>query len=206
MPDLIKKGLELPVMEEFYSLQGEGYHAGKPAYFLRVGGCDVGCFFCDVKESWDASRHPMAKTDEVIMRILENPARAVVVTGGEPLKYNMEYLCNELHKYGISLFIETSGSEPISGSWDWICLSPKKDAPPLSEILNLANELKVIIYDATDFQWAETYATQVKSDCILYLQPEWSNVSRMMQPIVDYALAHPKWRVSIQSHKYMRIP
>ncbi|MDR2979146.1 MAG: 7-carboxy-7-deazaguanine synthase QueE [Bacteroidales bacterium] len=206
MPDLIKKGLELPVMEEFYSLQGEGYHTGKPAYFLRVGGCDVGCFFCDVKESWDASKHPLVKTEEVIMRILENPARAVVVTGGEPLKYNMEFLCAELHKHGISLFIETSGSEPISGSWDWICLSPKKDAPPLSEILNLANELKVIIYDKTDFQWAETYAAQVKSDCILYLQPEWSNISRIMQPIVDYALAHPKWRVSIQSHKYMRIP
>lgn len=193
-------------MEEFYSLQGEGYHTGKPAYFLRVGGCDVGCFFCDVKESWDANKHPVVKTDEVISRILQNPAKAVVVTGGEPLKYNMDYLCSELHKQGIALFIETSGSEPISGSWDWICLSPKKDAPPLPEMVNVADELKVIIYDEDDFRWADEYAAKVKPGCILYLQPEWSNANRMMQRIVDYALEHPMWRVSIQSHKYMRIP
>lgn len=203
---LLEKGLTLPVMEEFYSLQGEGYHTGKPAYFLRVGGCDVGCFFCDVKESWDANKHPVVKTDEVISRILQNPAKAVVVTGGEPLKYNMDYLCSELHKQGIALFIETSGSEPISGSWDWICLSPKKDAPPLPEMVNVADELKVIIYDEDDFRWADEYAAKVKPGCILYLQPEWSNANRMMQRIVDYALEHPMWRVSIQSHKYMRIP
>lgn len=206
MVNLIEEGLELPVMEEFYSLQGEGYHTGKPAYFLRVGGCDVGCFFCDVKESWDAEKHPLVKTDEVIARILENPSRAVVVTGGEPLKYNLNYLCTELHKHGVSLFIETSGSEMLTGSWEWICLSPKKDAPPRKEILKLANELKVIIFDEDDFRWAEEYAEKVNPTCILYLQPEWSNVNQMMQSIVDYALEHPKWRVSIQSHKYMRIP
>ncbi|MDL2297108.1 7-carboxy-7-deazaguanine synthase QueE [Bacteroidales bacterium OttesenSCG-928-B11] len=206
MSGLIENGLVLPVMEEFYSLQGEGYHTGKPAYFLRVGGCDVGCFFCDVKESWDARKHPVVKTDEVVARILDNPANAVVVTGGEPLKYNMAYFCNELHKHNTALFIETSGSEPLSGEWDWICLSPKKDAPPLPEILNLANELKVIVYNEADFQWAEENAAKVREDCMLYLQPEWSNAKQMMQRIVDYALAHPRWRVSIQSHKYMRIP
>lgn len=196
----------LPVMEEFYSLQGEGYHTGKPAYFLRVGGCDVGCFFCDVKESWNADIHPLVKTDDVIERILQNPSKAVVVTGGEPLLYNMDYLCDRLRSEGVAMFLETSGSEPISGSWDWVCLSPKKGAPPRKEILDSAQELKVIIYDNEDFQWAEENAAKVNDRCLLYLQPEWSHSTKMMQPIVDYALRHPKWRVSIQSHKYMRIP
>lgn len=206
MKNLSLEGKELPIMEEFYSLQGEGFHSGKPAYFLRVGGCDVGCFFCDVKESWDASKHTLTPTDEVIARIACNPSGAVVVTGGEPLLYNMNYLCDELHKLGFLLFLETSGSEPLSGSWDWICLSPKKDAAPLPELLEIANELKVIIYDEDDFVWAKKNCEKVKEQCLLYLQPEWSNAKKMMQPIVDYALNNPKWRVSIQSHKYMKIP
>lgn len=201
-----RQGKLLPVMEEFYSLQGEGYHTGKPAYFLRVGGCDVGCFFCDVKESWDASKHPLVKSDEVIERIMQNPARAVVVTGGEPLLYNLDYICSRLHRLGFSLFLETSGSEPLNGEWDWLCLSPKKDAPPLPEVLAAAQELKVVIYDEDDFLWAEENARKVNPDCLLYLQPEWSNIKKMMQVVVEYALKNPKWSVSIQSHKYMKIP
>ncbi len=201
-----EQGKFLPIMEEFYSLQGEGYHTGKPAYFLRVGGCDVGCFFCDVKESWDASRHPLIACNEVVERIAANPAKAVVVTGGEPLLYPMDYLCERLHQLGISLFLETSGSEPLSGKWDWICLSPKRGVPPLPEMLSVANELKVIVCDENDFEWAEENAAKVTAGTLLYLQPEWSNAKKMMQPIVDYALANPKWRISIQSHKYMKIP
>lgn len=206
MTDLHIKGKELPVMEEFYSLQGEGYHTGKPAYFLRVGGCDVGCFFCDVKESWDASKHPLTDVDGLIERIVKNPSKAVVVTGGEPLLYNMNYLCDELHKKKFTLFLETSGSESLSGCWDWICLSPKKGAIPKQEILDIANELKVIIFEEEDFHWAEINADKVNEQCLLYLQPEWSNSGKMMQSIVNYALANPKWRVSIQCHKYMKIP
>lgn len=196
----------LPVMEEFYSLQGEGFHTGKPAYFLRVGGCDVGCFFCDVKESWNAEKHPLIDCNELIKRVLQNPSKAIVVTGGEPLKYKMDYLCEQLHQHGIVLFLETSGSEKLSGVWDWICLSPKKDAVPLPDIFPLANELKVIIFDENDFVWAEENARKVTPDCLLYLQPEWSNASKIMQTIVNYALEHPQWRVSIQTHKYMKIP
>lgn len=206
MKKLQLDGKELPIMEEFYSLQGEGYHTGKPAFFLRVGGCDVGCFFCDVKESWNAAKHTLTPTDEVVARIARNPSGAVVVTGGEPLLYNMNYLCDELHKLGFLLFLETSGSEPLSGFWDWICLSPKKDSAPLPELLEVANELKVIIFNEDDFAWAEMNCAKVNEKCLLYLQPEWSNAKKMMQPIVDYALNNPKWRVSIQSHKYMKIP
>lgn len=196
----------LPIMEEFYSLQGEGYQTGKPAYFLRVGGCDVGCFFCDVKESWDAEKHTLTSTDEVVERIMGNPSKSVVVTGGEPLLYNMDYLCQQLHNQQIALFLETSGSEKLSGSWDWICLSPKKNAAPRQEFFAIANELKVIIFDESDFLWAEENARKVGPNTMLFLQPEWSNSAKMMQSIVDYALQHPRWRVSLQSHKYMRIP
>lgn len=203
---LIESGKLLPIMEEFYSLQGEGYQTGKPAYFLRVGGCDVGCFFCDVKESWDATKHTLTATDEVVRRIVQNPSKSVVVTGGEPLLYNMDYLCQALHRHQFSLFLETSGSEKLSGQWDWICLSPKKNAAPLPEIISIANELKVIIFDESDFLWAEENAKKVGPNTMLFLQPEWSNSAKMMQSIVDYALAHPRWRVSLQSHKYMRIP
>jgi organic radical activating enzyme len=202
----ISTGHLLPVMEEFYSLQGEGFHTGKPAYFLRVGGCDVGCFFCDVKESWNAENHPLIAVDEVIERISRCPSKAVVVTGGEPLRYNMDYFCMEVRRKGGKLFLETSGSEPLSGLWDWICLSPKKNMPPRPELLQAANELKVIIYDDCDFLWAEQQAAKVHERCLLYLQPEWSNASKMLQKIVDYTLQHPQWTISLQSHKYMKIP
>jgi 7-carboxy-7-deazaguanine synthase len=204
--DLFKEGKLLPVMEEFYSLQGEGFHSGKPAWFIRIGGCDVGCLWCDVKESWNASQFPPLSTDEVISRATACPAGAVVITGGEPMLYNLDYLCKGLKANGLTTFLETSGSQELSGIWDWICLSPKKGSPPLPGVFPVANELKVIIHDETDFQWAEENAANVREECILFQQPEWSVAGRMMIQIVDYIKAHPRWRISLQSHKYMHIP
>ena len=192
-------------MEEFYSLQGEGIHTGKPAYFLRIGGCEVGCCFCDVKESWNADKHKLTPVDEIVQRILENPAKAVVVTGGEPMLYVLDYLCKTLKNSNIKLFLETSGSEPISGTWDWICISPKRNHPPHQTTLQQASELKVVICNESDFAWAEDNAKLVNANCPLLLQPEWSNKKKMMPKIVDYILKNPKWRISLQSHKYMRI-
>ncbi|MFI5150331.1 MAG: 7-carboxy-7-deazaguanine synthase QueE [Bacteroidia bacterium] len=202
----LNRGEVLPLMEEFYTIQGEGFHSGKAAYFIRVGGCDVGCHWCDVKESWDASLHPPTSADLIIEHANAFPARAVVITGGEPAMYSMEYLTKGLHKKGIKTFLETSGAYPISGIWDWVCLSPKKTMPPLEESLRKADELKVIIYNKNDFQWAETHATKVKPGCILYLQPEWSKSAQIMQDLVDYVLEHPNWNISLQTHKYMHIP
>jgi len=195
----------LPVMEEFYSLQGEGIHTGKPAYFLRIGGCEVGCCFCDVKESWNAGKHTLTPVDEIVQRILENPAKAVVVTGGEPMLYNLDYLCKTLKNNSIKLFLETSGSEPISGNWDWICVSPKRNHLPQQSVLQQASELKVVICNESDFVSAEENAKYVNQDCHLLLQPEWNSRELMMPKIVDYILQHPKWRISLQSHKYMDI-
>jgi len=203
---LLEKGLKLPVMEEFYSIQGEGFHTGEAAYFVRVGGCDVGCYFCDVKESWDAKLHPAINTDEIVQRAAGFPAKAVIVTGGEPLNYNMDYLCSELKKQGMKTFLETSGSSPLSGKWDWICLSPKQNIPPLAENIAVADELKVIIAKEFDFSWAERYAAEVKTSCKLYLQPEWSQHEKMMPAIIEYVMQNPKWMISLQSHKYMHIP
>jgi organic radical activating enzyme len=203
---LLREGKVLPVMEEFYTLQGEGFNTGQAAYFIRVGGCDVGCKWCDVKESWNANDFPPVSTDLVVEHAMAWPAKAIVVTGGEPLLYNMDYLCDELHQRSIRTFLETSGSQPLSGSWDWICVSPKKDAPPLTEVANLANELKVIIRDDTDFQWGEENTHLVSESCLLYLQPEWSQRATMMPRIIRYIQENPKWRISLQSHKYMRIP
>ncbi len=202
----MREGKVLPVMEEFYTLQGEGFNTGQAAYFIRVGGCDVGCKWCDVKESWNAGDFPPVSTDLVVTHAMAYPAKAIVVTGGEPLLYNMDYLCDELHRRGIRIFLETSGSQPLSGTWDWICLSPKKDAPPLNPVALLANELKVIIHDDTDFQWAEENSQLVSPSCILYLQPEWSRHEAMMPEIIRYIQEQPKWRISLQSHKYMHIP
>ncbi|MCX6307011.1 MAG: 7-carboxy-7-deazaguanine synthase QueE [Bacteroidetes bacterium] len=193
-------------MEEFYTLQGEGFNTGQAAYFIRVGGCDVGCKWCDVKESWNATDFPPVSTDLVVAHATSYPARAIVVTGGEPLLYNMDYLCGELHIRGIRIFLETSGSQPLSGNWDWICVSPKKDAPPMKEVIAQASELKVIIHDNTDFQWGEENALFVSQECILFLQPEWSKHEVMMPEIISYIQANPKWRISLQSHKYMHIP
>ncbi|MCL2289676.1 MAG: 7-carboxy-7-deazaguanine synthase QueE [Bacteroidetes bacterium] len=196
----------LPIMEEFYSLQGEGVQTGKPAYFLRIGGCNVGCHFCDVKESWNANKHVLTHVDEIVQRIVQNPSKAVVVTGGEPMLYNLDYFCEVLKNNDIQLFLETSGSEPISGHWDWICVSPKKNHLPQQKILQQAHELKIVICNESDFDWAEENAKYVNSNCQLLLQPEWSNSKIMMPKIVDYILKNPKWRISLQSHKYMDIP
>lgn len=200
------EGKLLPLMEEFYTIQGEGSNSGKAAYFIRVGGCDVGCHWCDVKESWDASLHPLTPTDSIIKNSLVHPAKAVVVTGGEPLMYNMNYLTEELKKNGIQTFIETSGAYPLSGKWDWICLSPKKTAAPLPEIFQKADELKVIVHNADDLKWAEQNAEKVSIRCKLFLQPEWSKRVEVMPMITDYVMKNPKWNVSLQSHKYLGIP
>lgn len=203
---LLQQGKLLPLMEEFYSLQGEGFHTGKPAWFIRIGGCDVGCSWCDVKESWNADLHPLTAADKIVENASNCPAKSVVVTGGEPLQYNMDYLCNQLHQQGIKTFLETSGSEKLTGSWDWICLSPKRNAPPTADILQITNELKVIIAEKNDFAWAEHNAAMIQPECKLLLQPEWSKYNRMIQPIVDYILLHPHWTISLQAHKFMRIP
>lgn len=193
-------------MEEFYSIQGEGANTGKAAYFIRIGGCDVGCNWCDVKESWNPKIHPLTPADEIIKNINQCKARAVVVTGGEPLTYNLDYLCNELKSRKISTFLETSGTYSLTGFWDWICLSPKKNRPPLDGIYTKADELKVIIYDESDFSWAEECAAKVKNDCLLFLQPEWSKRNNIMPLVIDYVMKHPRWIISLQSHKYMGIP
>ena len=193
-------------MEEFYSIQGEGANTGKAAYFIRIGGCDVGCNWCDVKESWNPKIHPLTPADEIIKNINQCKARAVVVTGGEPLTYNLDYLCNELKSRKISTFLETSGTYSLTGFWDWICLSPKKNRPPLDGIYTKADELKVIIYDESDFSWAEECAAKVKNDCLLFLQPEWSKRNNIMPLVIDYVMKYPRWIISLQSHKYMGIP
>ncbi|MCO4291328.1 7-carboxy-7-deazaguanine synthase QueE [Solitalea sp. MAHUQ-68] len=199
-------GTLLPLMEEFYTIQGEGFNTGKAAYFIRLGGCDVGCHWCDVKESWDAELHPLTKADVIVDHASQYPSKAVVVTGGEPLIYNLEYLTKELQNKGIKTFIETSGAYPLSGSWDWICLSPKKFKAPRPDILPVADELKVIVFNKSDFEWAEQYALQVSEKCKLYLQPEWSKAKEMTPLIVEYVMANPKWEISLQTHKYLNIP
>lgn len=199
-------GTLLPLMEEFYTIQGEGYHSGKAAYFIRLGGCDVGCHWCDVKESWDASIHPLTPADKIIENALQYPSKAVVITGGEPLMYNMDYLTKGLQKHGIKTFIETSGAYPISGVWDWICLSPKKFKAPQASVTPLAGELKVIVFNKSDFAWAEQYAETVSESCKLYLQPEWSKADEMIPLIVDYVKNNPKWEISLQTHKFLNIP
>jgi 7-carboxy-7-deazaguanine synthase len=204
--DLLKEGKLLPVMEEFYSLQGEGFHTGRPAWFIRIGGCDVGCRWCDVKESWNASLFPPVPADEVAERAAFCPAKSVVVTGGEPMLYDLGYLCGLLKIYDIKTFLETSGSQSLTGTWDWICLSPKKESQPLQEVFDKASELKIIIHERDDFSWAEENAARVKPECILFLQPEWSRSAEMIPEIVEYIKSRPRWRISLQSHKYMHIP
>ena len=196
----------LPVMESFYTIQGEGYHQGKAAYFIRLGGCDVGCVWCDVKDSWDAGKHPKLEISNIVGEAMKYPGRLAVVTGGEPLMHDCSALTNELHKAGFITNIETSGSYPLSGNWDWICLSPKKFKAPLPEILPLANELKVVIFNKSDFAWAEKYAELVSPDCRLYLQPEWEKSAIVTPMIIDYILKNPKWEFSLQIHKYIHVP
>jgi len=202
----LDKGMLLPLMEEFYTIQGEGFHSGKAAYFIRLGGCDVGCHWCDVKESWDMNAHPLTKADEIVRNAEKFPAKAVVVTGGEPSAFNLDYLTARLKEKGIATFIETSGAYPLTGQWDWICLSPKKTSPPTTENYSKAQELKVIVYNRDDFRWAEENAKKVNGDCLLFLQPEWSRSKEMMPLIVDYVMKNPAWNVSLQTHKFMNIP
>jgi 7-carboxy-7-deazaguanine synthase len=198
--------IQYPVMESFYTLQGEGYHQGKAAYFIRLGGCDVGCVWCDVKESWDASKHPVQTIAEMVSAASAWPGRLAVITGGEPLMHNLDELTNALHAAGFQTNIETSGAWPVSGSWDWICLSPKKFKAPLPEILPLANELKIVIYNKSDFEWAEKYAALVSPSCKLYLQPEWSKSTTITPLIIDYIKDNPRWEFSLQLHKYIHVP
>ncbi len=196
----------LPVMESFYTLQGEGFHQGRAAYFIRLGGCDVGCVWCDVKESWDASKHPLFSIDSIVAGAAEHPGRLAVITGGEPLLHDLTTLTQQLQEAGFETNIETSGSSPLSGSWDWICLSPKKFKAPVPGIVPLANELKVVVFNHHDFAWAETYAAQVNENCKLYLQPEWDKAAIVTPLIIDYIKANPKWELSLQVHKYINVP
>ena len=197
---------QYPVMEMFYSLQGEGYHQGRAAYFIRLAGCDVGCVWCDVKESWDASKHPVLSIEEIVSSALAHPGRLAIITGGEPLLYNLDALTTALKKAGFEINIETSGSSPMSGNWDWVCLSPKKFKAPLSESIAAASELKVVIFNKHDFEWAETYAKQVPASCKLYLQPEWDKANEITPLVIDYIKANPNWELSAQLHKYIQVP
>jgi organic radical activating enzyme len=196
----------LPVMEHFYTLQGEGFYQGQAAYFVRLGGCDVGCVWCDVKESWNRDNHPLIPIEDLVQNITDTPASIAVITGGEPLLHDLTELTSQLKKQGIRTHIETSGSSPLSGNWDWITLSPKKFKAPLPEVLSYANELKIIVYNKSDFAWAEEYAAKVSSSCKLYLQPEWSKASIMTPLIIDYIKNHPQWQLSLQIHKFINVP
>ena len=197
---------KLPLMEDFYTIQGEGFYQGHAAYFIRLGGCDVGCVWCDVKESWDASAHPAVAVSTMTERAKASGSSIVVVTGGEPAMYDLSKLTEALRREGLQTNIETSGAYPITGKWDWICFSPKKFKTPDPSVYDKADELKVIVYNKSDFNWAEEFAQKVRSDCKLFLQPEWSKEKEMIPLIVDYVKNDPKWRISLQVHKYMNIP
>jgi len=203
---LLDEGRNLPVMEEFYTLQGEGYNMGKAAYFVRVGGCDVGCSWCDSKESWNARLFPPVPVAEVVQRAAKTPSKTVVVTGGEPSLYPLGVFTKALKENGVATMVETSGAHPLSGEWDWICLSPKKNSPPQQAIYSRAHELKVVIQKEADLQWAEKNAALVSPDCLQFLQPEWSVASQIMEMLTHYVMLHPQWRISLQAHKYMGIP
>ena len=210
MDQLTKSAVEigemLPLMEAFYTIQGEGYYSGKAAYFLRIGGCDVGCHWCDVKESWDSNLHPPTKITDILKGIAEYPVETVVITGGEPLMWNLDKLTAALKVSGFKVHLETSGTYPYSGDFDWICVSPKKMQLPLVEIKSLTNELKVIINNKHDLIWAEQQRIGLSKDCKLYLQPEWSKRELVMPLIIDFVKQNNEWAISLQSHKYMNIP
>ena len=196
-------------MEHFYTLQGEGFHQGRAAYFVRLGGCDVGCVWCDVKESWDADAHPQMSIDEIVNTVITNTQGnkgLVVITGGEPLMHNLDELTAALQSAGYETNIETSGSSPMSGSWNWVCLSPKKFKAPLPEVVPHANELKVVVFNKSDFEWAEKYAALVSPQCKLYLQPEWDKATTITPVIIEYIKQNPQWELSLQIHKYLNVP
>lgn len=206
----LKKQVEqkgsLPVMEHFYTLQGEGVHQGKAAYFIRLAGCDVGCVWCDVKESWDMSRHPLISISDLVENVKSTATQIVVITGGEPLLHDLSELTAELERAGRNTHIETSGSSPLSGTWNWITLSPKKFKAPLQEVLDAASELKVVVFNKSDFDWAEKHAALVSPECKLYLQPEWDKSNVITPLIIDYIKDHPQWQLSLQIHKYINVP
>ncbi|MBQ1252782.1 MAG: 7-carboxy-7-deazaguanine synthase QueE [Alistipes sp.] len=204
--DLLCGGEKLPLVEDFYTIQGEGYHAGKPAYFIRLGGCDVGCRWCDAKYTWNPRIFPPVDVDVVVERAKSCEAQSIVITGGEPLLYPLDVLTSRLKAAGLEIFLETSGTHPFSGEFDWVCLSPKRQQPPLAEAFGRAHELKVIIQTEDDFQWAEDNARRVGRYCRLYMQPEWSVYDDIIPKMVEYAKSHPKWSISVQTHKFMRIP
>lgn len=199
--------IQLPVMEHFYTLQGEGFHQGKAAYFIRLAGCDVGCVWCDVKESWDGNAHPKMNIGDFVNAVKkETQSGVVVITGGEPLMHNLDVLTSTLQQEGFQTHIETSGAHSLSGNFNWICLSPKKFKPPVDNVIQAANELKIVVFNKSDFDWAEQYASLVNKDCKLYLQPEWDKASIVTPLIIDYIKANPKWELSLQIHKYINVP
>lgn len=204
--EVLDGGRMLPLVEDFYSIQGEGFHTGKPAYFIRLGGCDVGCRWCDAKNTWNPKLYPPVPIEQIVERATACAAQAIVITGGEPLLYPLTPLTNALKNKSLKIFLETSGSQPFSGYFDWVCLSPKRQQPPLAESFWHADELKVIIETEADFQWAEDNRERVGGGCMLFMQPEWSVAERMMPLIVEYVKSHPEWNISIQTHKYMHIP
>jgi organic radical activating enzyme len=204
--ELLEGGRKLPLVEDFYTIQGEGFHAGKPAYFIRLGGCDVGCRWCDAKYTWNPKIFPPTPIETVVERAASCSSQAIVITGGEPLLYPLGMLTRELHARGLEIFLETSGTNPISGEFDWICLSPKRQMPPLSEALRRADELKVIIQTKEDLEWAMECSTKVSHKCLLYVQPEWSVYDSIIGEMVEWVKENPKWNISIQTHKFMHIP
>ena len=193
-------------MELFYSLQGEGYHQGKAAFFIRLAGCDVGCVWCDVKDSWDASKHPVLSVEEIVAAAVAHPSRIAIVTGGEPLLHQLDPLTTALRAAGFQTHIETSGSSPMSGSWDWVCLSPKKFKAPLAESIKAADELKVVVFNKSDFDWANSFVNDVNTDCKKYLQPEWEKSDAMTPLVIEYIKSYPSWELSAQLHKYIQVP
>ncbi len=205
MEDIISLGKALPVAEEFYSVQGEGLNAGVPAYFIRLAGCDVRCPWCDTKESWDEKKFKTENIEDIVSRISQTPACNVVITGGEPTMHNLAPLCESLEKKCLSIWLETSGTHPLTGNFDWIAVSPKKNIQPLEEVLELADELKMVITSSEDFSLAEEYAQKVSSECALLLQAEWNNAKEINPLILDYVLKHPVWKISLQTHKFLNI-
>ena len=206
-PDHLKsQEITLPVMEHFYTIQGEGINAGIPAYFIRLAGCDVGCVWCDVKDSWDESIYPLVSTSNLTKFALHYPARICVITGGEPLIHNLDDLCEQFQNNGFKVYLETSGAYQLSGKWDWICVSPKKFKRPLTANLLLADELKIIIYNKSDFIWAKEFSSSIKENCQLLLQPEHSQFNKMMPGIIDFVKNNPEWRISLQTHKIINVP
>lgn len=195
-----------PIMESFYTIQGEGHHSGRAAYFIRTAGCDVGCVWCDVKESWEAGLHPVLTIDEIIKEVEKHPTDFVVITGGEPTMYALKLLVEALQKLGKEVAIETSGTNTLDVPVDWYCFSPKKFKAPVEEAYEKADELKIIVFNKSDLQWAEEHAKKVNKNCLLYLQPEWSKEEKMLPLIIDYIKKNPQWKVSLQTHKYMNIP